>query len=409
MNFLKNIYHLSLAFLGNVVYGFPSRKIFVIGVTGTKGKSTVVELMSAILEAAGIASSFVSSVRIKIGDDVQPNKTGNSMPGRFFLQKFLRDAVRAGSRYAIIETTSQGVAQYRHRFIDFDMAMFLNLHPEHLEAHGSFERYRDAKVRFFSDVARRSAKSKKFFFINRADDAREHFFEAVLNFGAIHYFSRENFVETKLARGKESIGDWFENNFNLENAAAAAKFAEVVAGVEWGVIKEALRAFKGVPGRMEIVREKPFRAVVDYAHTPDSLEKVYRALQPKSSRNKLICVLGSAGGGRDTWKRPVFGGIAAKYCSEVFITNEDPYDESPEAIMQSIAEGFQSANGDARRLHRVGDRKEAIRSALGTAKKGDVVVVTGKGSETWIHEAGGKKAPWSDRGTIEEILKSSNG
>jgi len=284
MDFLKNIYHFLLAWLGSVIYGHPSRKIFVLGVTGTKGKSTVLELVNAILEAAGKKTALISSVRFKIGSESRKNLTDNTMPGRFFIQKFLRAAIKAGCEYALLEVTSEGVVQHRHRFIDWDAALFLNLHREHIERHGSFEKYRSAKVKFFSDAARSSKKIRKVFFINQEDLNQGHFTDAVHGLGEIYYFGREQFVETRLARGRVSIGDWLKNDFNLENAAAATRFAET-QGIGWETIREALKSFTGLPGRMDVIQEAPFRIVIDYAHTPDSLAKVYETLaraNPKS-------------------------------------------------------------------------------------------------------------------------------
>ena len=350
---MKSFYHYFLAFIGNILYGFPSRKIFVLGITGTKGKSTTVELINAILEAAGKKTALLSSIRSKIDQESEKNQTSMTMPGRFALQRFLRRSVNTGCEYAIIEVTSQGVLQYRHRFIDWDGALFLNLHPEHIEAHGSFENYRDAKARFFKDVARFSKKPRKFFYINEADQNQNYFSNAASDTGKIACFSREKFIENELNGGKEFIGDWLSSDFNLENAAAATSFA-LSRGIAWPVIKNALTNFKGVPGRMEYVQREPFAVVVDYAHTPDSLEKIYQALtsenpnskiqitnefQIPKSKSDLICVLGAAGGGRDKWKRPEMGKIAARYCKEIILTNEDPYDEPPETILDQIAVG----------------------------------------------------------------------
>lgn len=408
VDFLKNIYHYCLAWLGNIIYGFPSKKIFVLGVTGTKGKSTTVELINSILETAGKKTALLSSVRFKIGKSVEKNRSGMTMPGRFFIQNFLRKAVNSGCEYAIIEVTSQGILQHRHKFIDWNGALFLNLQPEHIEAHGSFENYRRAKVSFFEVVAKNSGKREKFFIVNEGDPSHEYFAGAADNFGKVIYFSREGFIEKDLNKGKESIGDWLSNDFNLENAAAAAAFAES-QGIPWFIIKKALGSFKGVPGRMEIVKSNPFRVVIDYAHTPDSLEKIYQTLvseKRKVTNRKLICVLGAAGGGRDKWKRPEMGKIAAGYCREIVLTNEDPYDENPLQILSEIKSGISYFQFPASQLHETLDRREAIETAIKLAKKGDTVIVTGKGSEDWIHLARGKKIPWSEKKVIEDILKS---
>lgn len=411
MNFLKGIYHYLLAWVGAVIYGFPSRKIFVLGVTGTKGKSTTLELINAVLESAGKKAALISSVRLKIGDQTVKNSTGMSMPGRFAIQKFLWRAVRAGCQYALIEVTSQGVLQHRHRFINFDAAVLTNLHPEHIEAHGSFEKYRRAKVSFFEDVAGHSRKPKKYFFINEADKSADHFAAAAGQSGDVVYFSREAFIRRELGGGLESMGDWLASNFNLENAAAATAFA-YTQGVGWPLIKKTFENFKGVPGRLEYIQREPFSVLIDYAHTPDSLEKVYDTVRSsmsgiRGSKSKMICVLGAAGGGRDRWKRPAMGTIASQYCDAVILTNEDPYDEKPENIINDIACGFSEQGGCHKEFVRVVDRREAIAKAVSLAKKGDAVVITGKGSEDWIHTARGNKIPWSERKVVEEVLKTT--
>lgn len=383
-----------------------------MGVTGTKGKSTTLELINSILESEGKKTALLSSIRFKIGDEVMKNTTSMTMPGRFFIQKFLRRAVNSGCQYAIIEVTSQGILQYRHRFIDWDAGLFLNLHPEHIEAHGSFEKYRKAKTKFFKYVALRQAPAaakalagrqgkQKTFFINEGDQNHQHFAEAINGSGGkIVYFSRESFIEKELNRGKESIGDWLGNNFNLENAAAATSFA-VSQGISWERIKKVLENFKGVPGRMEYICEEPFSVVIDYAHTPTSLEKVYESLShSEKHKGKLICVLGAAGGGRDKWKRPVIGKIASQYCQKIILTNEDPYDENPMEIISEIKKGIE---GEPEVLE-ILDRREAIKEAINSAKKGDTVIITGKGSEVWLHEARGKKIPWNERQIVEELL-----
>ena len=410
MQFLRRLFHFFIPCAASVFYRHPSRELFVIGVTGTKGKSTSAELIATLLEAGGRTVALLSTVRVKIGKDETMNETRNTMPGRFFIQRFLRRAANAGVTHAVLEVTSQGVMQSRHRFIDFDAAVFLNLHPEHIEAHGSFDEYRGAKVDFFRDVARRSKKAKKYFFLNHADPSARYFFAAVDGMGEIYYFSREEFVRSFFGR-RGNVSAWLHTDFNLENAAAAVKVAEV-AGIDAAAIARVMKSFSGVPGRMEVVQHEPFRVIVDYAHTPDSLEAVYNSLTSKtikrSRTSRLICVLGAAGGGRDTWKRPAMGRIAAQYCTVVFFTNEDPYDEDPAAIMEAVERGFverEEKRGRTLPHHEVVlDRRAAIERALKRARRGDIVIITGKGSESAIRSTGGRRTPWSDRGAVEEIL-----
>lgn len=385
---LLSPYHFIFGWVSSVLYRHPSRKMIVIGVTGTKGKTTVLELANAIIETAGEKTVLSSSTRFKVAEKEWTNDTGNTMPGRGFLQKLLREGVKAGCKYALVEVVSEGVVQYRHRFIDFDVAVFTGIHPEHIESHGSFKKYLDAKLSFFRDVRKHSKKEGKYFVINKDDKYSESFTKAAGRQGVIPYTLYDGPLKL--------IGD-----FNKRNAAAASAIARAI-GAEGEVIRRALEEFEGVPGRMELVQRDPFAVMIDYAHTPDSLSAVYETLSrdmPKGGR--LICVFGSMGGGRDRWKRPELGRIAGDYCSEVILTNEDPVDEDPAKIIGEIKAGIE---GHGRFVHEIVDRREAIRKAVDLARSGDTVIITGKGREPYIRVAKGKKLAWSDWSATREVL-----
>lgn len=407
MTWLRDRYHLALAFLGNLLYWNPSRDLAVVGITGTKGKSTVVELLAAIFDAAGKKTAFLSSVRVKVGDYVETNRTGNSMPGRGRLQRFIRRARTAGCEHVFIEVTSQGIGQHRHRFIEWDAAIFTNLAPEHIESHGSFESYREAKLSFFRSL-RSSSKKARVSIVNADDPSAPLFLEAsqASDVRVIPVHAKRFGQELRLT------GEWIAAPVNLENAALAAVYAEG-ENIPRNIIRRALDAFPGVPGRLEYVVREPFAAVVDYAHTPDSLARVYEFLK-HTHRGRLICVLGAAGGGRDRWKRPEMGKVAAAFCDSIVLTNEDPYDEDPNQILSEIESGitnFQGSptksrvHGSAGTIFKILDRREALRTALAEARQGDVVVATGKGSESWIHMSRRRKMPWSEKGVIEEFFR----
>lgn len=392
MKFFRSLYHYLLAWLGNRIYKHPSRKLFVIGITGTKGKSTVIELINAILEAANKKTAVISSVRFKNDILSVRNLTGMTMPGRFLPQKFLFEAAQNGCDYAIIEVTSQGVLQYRHRFIDFDAALLTNLEPEHIEAHGSYENYRDSKVKFFRDVAGHSLKKPKLFFINSEVRDKDYFLKAAEGKGKIVFFEKSDVQKMKIKT--KLLGE-----FNLENIAAAVAFARS-RNIDWETIRLAVENFDGVPGRLEFVQKIPFSVIIDYAHTPDSLEKVYKTLK----NQKLICVLGSAGGGRDVWKRPVLGEIASRYCDQIVLTNEDSFDEDPAEIISQIESGIPA--NQKKKVQKIVDRKAAIKKAIQSAKKGDTVIITGKGSEPYLRVVGGKKIPWNEKEIVLKILNN---
>jgi len=386
-NFVLSFYHFILAFLGALIYGFPSKKLILIGVTGTNGKTTTTEMITEIFEKAGKKIALLNSIRFKIGEKEEINKLRMTMPGRFFIQRFLKKAVKEGCQLAILEVTSEGIKQHRHRFLDFKVAVFTNLAPEHIEAHGSFEKYREAKGKLFQVV-------KEIHVINIEDKNSDYF----LKFPAkrkITYGLKKGEINLENTKIKLKI----PGEFNIYNALAAISVA-ISQGIDKNFAIKVLEEFKGVPGRMEEVISKPFKVIVDYAFTPNALEKVYQTLinlEPRSYnlKPKLICVLGACGGGRDKWKRPVLGELAAKYCDEVIVTNEDPYDEDPWQIIEQVASG---TKGKARKIL---DRREAIREALKLAKEGDIVVITGKGCEPSI-VIKGKKIPWDDRKVVRE-------
>lgn len=368
-----------LALVGAVVFGFPGKDkdIKIIGVTGTSGKSTTVDFITRILEEAGNKVSSASSIRFKVADKEWENKYKMTMPGRFVIQKFLKQAVNAKCKFAVLEVTSEGIRQFRHKFINFDCAVFTNLSPEHIESHGGFENYRNEKLKLF--------KAAKNIHVVNADDKNAEYF---LNLPA----NKKIAFSIKDAENIKFNSDLIKG-FNVLNALAAISVAKEY-GVSLGVCKKALDKVKIIPGRMEAVSQNPL-VIVDYAHTPDQLEAVYKSLQGKN----LICVLGSCGGGRDKWKRPVLGEITKKYCKGVIITNEDPYDENPMEIINQIAK---TADSNAKKVL---DRKEAIKMAISMAKKEDAVIITGKGSEPWMCLKNGKKIPWDDRKIVRELIK----
>jgi len=393
MKKLKNIYHYFLAWLSSVLYGNPSKKLTVIGVTGTKGKTSTVELIAAALGSCGRKTAAISSARVMVAGEEETNQ-GNTMPGRGKIQKTLRRAVKAGCSFAVVEVSSQGVVQHRHEFIDWDAAVFMNLHPEHIEDHGGFENYREAKLKFFRYVADKSPKTGKAFFINKEDENAEFFIKA--------------------AGDNKKV--FFGGTFLKSNYEAALAVSDHFGCGREGAEK-ALDDFRGVPGRMEVAVKEPFKVIVDYAHTPDSLEQAYKwaALPSKINHGegKLICVLGSAGkgkakligstgAGRDKWKRPKMGEVAAKYCDKIIISNEDPYDEDPMEIMKSVEDGVKTMGKEAMLII---DRQEAIDKAVALAEAGDTVILTGKGSEEFIHLANGKKISWSEKEAVKRAME----
>ncbi|MEK7560675.1 MAG: UDP-N-acetylmuramyl-tripeptide synthetase [Patescibacteria group bacterium] len=417
---LQPIYHFVMAFAAAAFYCFPARRLIVIGVTGTKGKTTVVELLHAILEEAGHNTASLSSLRFRIRDQVIANDLKMTMPGRFFVQKFLREAVERGVTHVVLEVTSEGIKQYRHRFIGFNVAVMTNVRPEHIEAHGGFEEYLRAKLDLFWRLPAKTSAV-----LNVDDPGHQRFRAAtrahIAEYGHAGIRRDDKFWPVRDASfgadrirfdlGGREVRSALRGEFNFYNILAAAAVA-LSLHINLRHIADGVARVKEIPGRMEFIQDKPFRVVVDYAHTPDSLGAVYGLLG--GAGKKLICVLGAAGGGRDKWKRPEMGRIAADHCDAVFLTNEDPYDEDPQSIIADIAAGCvrretrkekRGKRKERPEIHKILDRGRAIRAALEFAERGDTVVITGKGAEPWIMGPGGGKTPWDDREIAREFLE----
>jgi UDP-N-acetylmuramoyl-L-alanyl-D-glutamate--2,6-diaminopimelate ligase len=400
---LQPIYHYSLALLGAILYGFPSKKIKVVAVTGTKGKTSVVELTGAILEGAGHKVATASTLRFKIGSEEKRNMYKMTMPGRFFLQKFLRQAAGAGCGYAVVEMTSEGARQYRHKFIDLDALIFTNLAPEHIESHGSYEKYVEAKLKI-AKALEQSPKNKRVLVVNYDDNEAGRFLEFNIpekytySIGDAEPFTlKEDGLEMTFAGQK--VNSHLLGKFNIYNILAAATYAKS-QGVNADTIKKTLEKIQIIRGRAEKVEAgQDFDVVVDYAHTPDSLEKLYKAFPNK----RRICVLGNTGGGRDKWKREEMARIADEYCFNIILTNEDPYDDDPLEIVEAMAADIKKAP-----CRMVMDRREAMHEAFKTALKGDAVLITGKGTDPYIMGPNGTKIPWDDAQVAREELKKLN-
>ena len=399
--FFQPIYHYKMALLSAFLYGFPSRKIKIIGVTGTKGKSSTTEIINAILEEAGYKTALSNTIRFKIRNESKENLYKMSMPGRFFVQNFIHKAVNAGCDYLILEMTSQGVMQYRHKFIDLDVFVFTNLSPEHIESHGSYENYIKAKVSIACEMMH-SKKPNRTIVANIDDREAEKFLSCNVDKKVQYGIKEAGYYEIH----KEGIGFDFEGQkihsplsglFNLYNILGAISTARSL-GIKKEIIIKAIEKFKDIKGRVEKINEgQDFAVVVDYAHTPDSLEKLYQVF--KDSKN--ICVLGGTGGGRDNWKRREMGRIADMYCEEIILTDEDPYDENPEKIVQDVAQGIKNKKPKI-----IMDRRLAIREAIKSARSGYSVLITGKGTDPYIMGPNGTKIPWSDAEISREEIRN---
>ena len=434
-----------LACLAAFWYGYPSGKLIVIGVTGTNGKSTVVNLVAKILEAGGAKVGATSTVEFKVGDKVWLNPTKMTMLGRFALQKLLRDMVRAGCKYAVIETSSEGIKQYRHRGINYDVAVFTNLTPEHIEAHGGFANYNKAKGELFRHLTRMPRKLlpgigqpsarqwvQKVSVVNGDDTYAEYFLQFAADQKRTFCIkcpvdsrvrgndigARENRIGAQNvqvdATGSRFTIDGVEfklnllGEFNAYSALAAISVAQALA-MDLQACKAALEKVEGIPGRLELIHEgQNFTVIVDYAPEPASMVALYSVVKMLPHK-RVIHVLGSTGGGRDRARQPVLGKIAAQHADIVVITNEDPYDDDPMEIIENVAYGateckMQNVKCKMVELIKILERREAIGKALMEAQEGDLVLITGKGSEQAMCAANGKKIPWDDRAVVRELL-----
>jgi UDP-N-acetylmuramoyl-L-alanyl-D-glutamate--2,6-diaminopimelate ligase len=450
--FLLQWYHKTLALAANIFYGFPSNKLIVIGVTGTNGKSTTVHLIAKMFEGAGFKVGATSTVGFKVADKEWLNNKKMTMLGRFALQKLLRQMVDAGCKYAVVETSSQGIEQYRHLGVNYDVAVFTNLTPEHLEAHGGFPNYKKAKGKLFAHLTDKpkkvidGKKVPKVSVINLDDEYAEYFggFAADEKWGykisnSKIQISNKFQIPTSKIVSAENVelgpdGSQFiihdsrfiihlPGEFNVYNSLAAVCVG-LSQGLNLETISKALEKVSGVPGRMEFIDEgQNFKVLVDYAPEPASMKKLYETIHNSNfitHNSKIIHVLGSAGGGRDKARRPILGKIAAENADYVIITNEDPYDEDPQAIIDQVTEGaldtkinadknasiVKEPKAEGVNLFKILDRGEAIRKAISLAGEGDLVIITGKGSEQAICVENNKKIPWDDRMVVQEILKN---
>lgn len=424
-NIFAPVYHLLFSYVAAVFYRHPSRSMIVIGIVGTNGKTSVVEITSQILAEAGFKIASISSLYFTVLGERQKNMFKMTMPGRFKLQQFLHKAKNKGATHVILEATSEGIAQFRHKNIAWDVLIFTNLSPEHIESHGNFEKYQKTKEKIFAGLSKtyRKPEVPKVIIINGDDKYSKNFLEYKADRKYIYGLNKEFtlgaadlITPSAYSVDEEGLGFTIEGRdfytklsgeFNLYNVLGSIACVRAF-GVPWEKIKKSVEQIEVIPGRMEYIQKNPFVVIVDYAHTPDALSNVYKTLQGATNEKRearMICVLGSAGGGRDKWKRPEMGRIAGEFCDEIILTNEDPYNEEPISILKDIEKGFSGTIDKKIKYQKIIDRREAIRVALKSAKQGDVIIITGKGAEPWIMIAGNKKIPWDDRKVIREGLK----
>jgi UDP-N-acetylmuramoyl-L-alanyl-D-glutamate--2,6-diaminopimelate ligase len=415
-------------------FGDPSRELGVVGITGTDGKTTTSFLAAAVLEAAGISTGLITTAGKKIGPVRAANAEHVTTPEAPEIQRMLRAMVSAGNEAAIVETTSHGLALHRVDEIAYDIAIFTNLTHEHLELHGTFEAYRDAKLSLFErlgdtgtgdtgpaakDTARRWPRTA---IVNGDDPAAPLFAAAARRAGAAVVTYGESASAdvraTTIEEGVRALNmrvatpSWegglslaLAGRFNVLNCLAAIALGEVL-GLEPSQTRVSLEAITGVPGRMERVDcGQSFGVIVDYAHSPASLQKVLETLSPMAAAGGggVVAVFGSAGE-RDVQKRPMMGRIAGERCRLVIVTDEDPRGEDSLKILTEVAAGAEAAGmRTGENLFCIADRRQAIEAAFERARPGDVVLLAGKGHEQSIIMADGPRS-WDERSEAVRAL-----
>lgn len=401
--------------------GWPGERLTVIGITGTDGKSTTAFLTVAALERCGVRTGLLSTIESRIAGEVVPNPTRLTTQEAPFVQGLLARMVEAGCTHAVIEATSHGLALHRLDDCSFDVAVFTNLSSDHLDFHGTRAAYRAAKARLFAMLDEPTRKRVRRHAILNADDPEWLFFAKATRARKITYgidadadvlasdvMPWPDGSTFALATG-EDRDDIIEasvrlpGRFNVANAAAAVTVAAAL-GLDPAMAAAGVAACPGVPGRMERIEGAPFEVVVDYAHTPEALEKVLTMLRPLVE-GRLIVVFGCAGE-RARDRRSGLGRVAANHADFAILTDEDPRTEPPDAIVEEIAQAMTEAGAiEGEQFERMRPRRAAIGRALDLARPGDMVLIAGKGHESTIEWADGPE-PWDDRTAAREEIQT---
>ncbi len=411
---------MALAYLSAAFYGYPARRLTVIGVTGTDGKTTTSNLIYQILLKANIPVGIISTVNAKIGSESYDTGFHVTTPGAPEVQQYLSRMLAAGLTHVVLEATSYGLDQHRVTGCEFDIGVLTNITHEHLDTHGSFEAYRDAKARLFTGLSQRQSKAngiQPLAVLNRDDDSYAYLRERVTA-RQVGYSTNPGADVWAEKIHHEADGLHFVANgpgfcvpvysrmmglFNVSNCLAALSATVVGLGVDARTASQGISNLHGVPGRMEqISMGQPFIAIVDFAHTPNALKQALKAARDMTA-GRVIAVFGSAGL-RDREKRRMMAEVSAELADMTILTAEDPRTESLDAILEEMAQGARSKGGvEGKTFLRVPDRGEAIRQAVHMAKPGDLVVACGKGHEQSMC-FGAVEYPWDDRVAVRAAI-----
>lgn len=394
----------ALAGLATAFYGYPAKKIKVIGITGTNGKTTISYLIESLLKGQGKACAVMGTINYRLKDKITTAK--NTTPGPLEIQSFLSEALKEGINYVVMEVSSHALDQQRVAGVEFSYAIFTNLTQDHLDYHGNMDNYFQAKARLFRNLS-----SQAVSIINLDDAYGKRLFELTKSKVISYGFAKENQIRAEdfyfspegakfkliAPEGKIEIKTKLIGSHNVYNILAAVSFA-LSAGMDLNFCKSSLAHFDLVPGRLEkIPSAKDFSVFVDYAHTPDALKNVITSLR-QIAQNRIIVIFG-CGGDRDRGKRPQMGKIATELADFVMITSDNPRSEEPMAIIEEILRGVKKDNYQV-----ILEREAAIHQALAMAAMGDIVLIAGKGHENYqvIKE---RTIPFDDRRVVKNYLK----
>ena len=401
----------AMAVLADAFYGQPTKKLQLIGITGTNGKTTTSHLIEKILADAGKKTGLIGTMYTKIGD--RKLETKNTTPESLTLQKTFKQMVDAGVESAVMEVSSHALDMGRVHGCDYDIAVFTNLTQDHLDYHHTMEDYKRAKSLLFSQLGNTYEIEHPKFAILNADDQASELYEKstaahVVTYGIdnaadimaknIQMTAAGTSFQLVLPTGKYPIAIKLIGKFSVYNVLAST-LAALVSGIPISDIIRSLEAIDGVAGRFELVNAgQDFTVIVDYAHTPDSLENVLKTIQ-QFARKRIFVVVG-CGGDRDRTKRPIMARIACNYATDPIFTSDNPRSEDPLAILKDMEEGVK---GESYRV--IPDRKEAITTAINDAESGDVLLIAGKGHETY-QIIGSNVYDFDDRLVAKEAIEA---
>ncbi len=390
-------------------YGNPAKNLKVLAVTGTNGKTTTAGYLNEILKAAGYRTAMFTTAVIELAGESRVNDLNATVATTQQMQQFFRSAKKAKVDYVILEGTSHALQQHKLVGVPIECAIFTNLTQDHLDYHKTMENYAAAKAKLF-------ANNPRYIVLNQDDEWFDYFDKFVASKHKITYGTSSDaecrISQVKLHKKGSDVGLVIDHQtkfklttalpgkFNVYDAVAAVAAAYVLE-VELSAIVKGVANLKAIPGRFEYIKtNKPYEVIVDYAHTPDALKQLLEAAK-HLTKNRLILVFGACGD-RDKAKRPVMGEIAVEGADRIIVTDEESYNEDPEAIRKMVLSGIKQAGGDGK-TEEVADRREAIKKALSIARGGDTILVTGMGHEQFRIVAG-ERLPWNDGDVVRELL-----